>query len=551
MSEHISSFATDIEMISEVLISIGQQVSSLFSLVLIYWVMERRYSVSNRRAEFYYGLIFSVATIFAMLTPVNLAPGYFFDLRAVFIFLATVFCGRFAGLMVVVTALSYRFYMGGGGVYLGLTTITWAYLVGLFAYHQISIRKTTKPDFVNYYIFGLILHLLVLILFLFLPGERRHMLLVDAGLPIIIVYPLLTAIASSILCEFRNMKEKNAALQFSEHNLREALDRLREQQRILNDHAIVAETDQAGRITYVNDKFCEISKYSREELIGRNHRLLKSGYHPTEFFEEFWSTISSGQTWQGQVCNRAKDGSIYWVSSTVMPLYRKKRGVISGYISVRTDITEAKRTEAALRQSQKMEAVGELTGGIAHDFNNLLGIIIGNHDLLSRKIEKGSRAERLLEKAQKAALRGANLTKKLLGFSRRSSHEVQTVNVNDVISDLEDLLSHSLTKNVKLEMALDENLWLVDIDSSDLQDSVLNLAINARDAMEGNGTITIETRNIHLDKELPGYQSKIEPGKFVELRITDTGCGIPENIKEKIFEPFYTTKDQGKGTGLG
>ena len=207
-----------------------------------------------------------------------------------------------------------------------------------------------------------------------------------------------------------------------------------------------------------------------------------------------------------------------------------------------SDITELKQAERALRRAQKMEAVGQLTGGIAHDFNNLLSIILGNLDLLKLKLKDvaDEKTSRRIATARRATMRAADLTKQLLGFSRRQAEHVVVTDINRVIKGMGSLIVRSLTPEVAVEYNLEDNLWLTGIDPSDFEDVLLNLVLNARDAMPGGGRMTIETTNVEAC-----------PGEYVQLAVKDMGEGIPAEHLERIFEPFFTTKPQGKGTGLG
>lgn len=226
-------------------------------------------------------------------------------------------------------------------------------------------------------------------------------------------------------------------------------------------------------------------------------------------------------------------------------------GKVIGVLGVARDITERRQIEKELRRSQKMEAIGQLTGGIAHDFNNLLGIILGNLELLELELPSNDRSHEKIRSIYKAGQRAAKLTKQLLNFSRSEAEQVATTNINQLLEDINDLIKRSLTPEIEITHQLDTNLWMTEIDSGDFEDSLLNLCINARDAMNGHGHITITTKNITFDTAYYEQNPDIKPGDYVEIAISDNGEGIPSELKEKIFEPFYTTKDLGKGTGLG
>ncbi len=327
---------------------------------------------------------------------------------------------------------------------------------------------------------------------------------------------------------------------------RELLD----QKRALDEHALVVVTDRTGAILYVNDKFCTISGYTRQELIGQNPRLLKSGYHSQDDYKNMWESISSGNIWNGEICNKAKDGSLYWLETTIAPLTDEK-GEINQYIAIRTDVTSRKHTEEQLRQTHKMNAVGQLTGGIAHDFNNILGIIMGNLEILEMMVENDPKALKRVKTASKGAKRGATLTSKLLRFSRTSSSDSEPISVNESIKQMEELIKKTLTSSIKIENKLATNVWTVDLNKGDLEDALLNLAINARDAMPNGGTLLIETQNTVLDQQHTELYPESKVGEHVLISVSDTGTGMSSDIMEKVLEPFFTTKSLDQGTGLG
>ncbi|MBL4665738.1 MAG: PAS-domain containing protein [Sneathiella sp.] len=231
-------------------------------------------------------------------------------------------------------------------------------------------------------------------------------------------------------------------------------------------------------------------------------------------------------------------------------LIHEQRLPDGGYAILAADITERKQFEDQIRKAQKMEAIGQITGGIAHDFNNILGIIRGNLELLSEVIPSED-AHPFLKNAEKGVDRAADITRKLLGFSRKGAKQINAVNINKYIENMQELVAKSLTAYIAVETQLDKNLWPVAIDTGDFEDAMLNLSINARDAMLDGGTLLIETKNKTLDKDYLKHHSTCEAGDYVMVTVNDTGTGMDNATQEKVFEPFFTTKEPGKGTGLG
>jgi PAS domain S-box-containing protein len=215
------------------------------------------------------------------------------------------------------------------------------------------------------------------------------------------------------------------------------------------------------------------------------------------------------------------------------------------------EISERRAAEVALQQAQKMESIGKLTGGIAHDFNNLLQIISGNLQLLEAEVGASPRAERRISAAMAGVQRGAKLASQLLAFGRRQPLEPKVINIGRLVAGMEELLRRSIGEAIEIETVVSGSLWNAFADPTQIENAVLNLAINARDAMDGVGKLTIEVRNAHLDHSYSAQNAEVEPGQYVMLAVSDTGSGIPRDILDHVFEPFFTTKAEGKGSGLG
>ena len=248
--------------------------------------------------------------------------------------------------------------------------------------------------------------------------------------------------------------------------------------------------------------------------------------------------------------NRTKDGrtiTCEWINTPMI----EDDGTFSGVVSLAYDITERKCLEDQLRQSQKMEAIGQLAGGVAHDFNNLLTIIIGYSEMLLESLSSDDSAREPVEEIRKAADRSAALTRQLLMFSRRQVQEPVVLDLNEVVRDTERMLQRVIGEDVQLATILDSQLGRVKADPGQLEQVLLNLAINARDAMPTGGRMTIETANVHLTDDYARAHPDVRPGPCVRLKVTDTGVGMTDEVKLPLFEPFFTTKSEGKGTGLG
>ena len=310
-------------------------------------------------------------------------------------------------------------------------------------------------------------------------------------------------------------------------------------------------TDPQGKILYVNRSFEAITGYTVAEAIGQNPRILKSGKHDESFYRELWETISRGEVWRGFFFNRKKDGTVYQEEATISPI-KDDQGHITSYVAVKHDVTREVALELQLLQSQKMEAIGRLAGGVAHDFNNRLTAITGYGELSLRRVAEGDPLRRNIEEILKAADRAGTLTRQLLAFSRRQVLETKLFDVNDLVTNIHDMLHRLIGEDVELVIRLEPTpLWPVRADAGQIEQVLMNLVVNARDAMPLGGKLTITTVNLTVDETFAHEHVGMSAGDYVRLSVADTGTGMTEEIKSHLFEPFFTTKEGGKGTGLG
>jgi PAS domain S-box-containing protein len=309
-------------------------------------------------------------------------------------------------------------------------------------------------------------------------------------------------------------------------------------------------TDTDGIIQYVNPSFEKVTGYSREEVAGQTPRLLKSGRQDETFYSDLWKTITSGETWNGRFINKRKNGELYTDEASISPV-RGKDGTITGYVAVRRDITAELQQEEDFRQAQKMESVGQLAGGIAHDFNNMLQAIQGFAEILLERLTGGTVEHNSAQEIIKAAKRAAGLTRKLLVFSRKQSVDKKEMDLNETVRESEALLCTLLGESIRIDLHLAGDLPKIYADHGQMAQIIMNLAVNARDAMPGGGRLTIATDQIRFSEKDAAGLPDVDPGMFVCLSVNDTGCGMNKAVQERLFEPFFTTKEVGKGTGLG
>jgi two-component system cell cycle sensor histidine kinase/response regulator CckA len=308
--------------------------------------------------------------------------------------------------------------------------------------------------------------------------------------------------------------------------------------------------NQQRIVEYVNPAFTEITGYAPAEVIGNNLDILWSGKHPIEFFEEMWRTAEAGETWSGSIMNRKKDGSLYEEETTLTPV-RNAQGAIVNFVEVKRDVTRERELERQLLLAQKMEAIGTLAGGIAHDFNNLLTGVIGYAQLAREQLGENHPCAPDLDQILGGAERAASLTRQLLAFSRRQIIEPTAVNLNHVVNDLLKMLRRVIGESIEITVALAPTLKAIKVDPGQIEQVLMNLCVNARDAMPKGGVLKIETATVELGDEYRLTHPWIYPGEYTLLTVSDTGVGMTEAVRQRIFEPFFTTKEVGRGTGLG
>lgn len=309
-------------------------------------------------------------------------------------------------------------------------------------------------------------------------------------------------------------------------------------------------TDTAGTIEYVNPHFTTLTGYSPEEAVGQTPSILKTGETSNAEYKDMWKTILSGGEWRGEFHNRKKDGELYWEQALIAPI-RDNKNSITHFIAIKEDITERKQLEGQLRHAQKMDAIGQLAGGIAHDFNNILTAIVGYASIMLLKLPEESPIRKNAEQITATAERGAALTQGLLAFSRKQSSNPVVIDLNEIINRVHQLLLRLISEDIHLEINLDEQCLSVLADSGQIEQVLMNLSTNARDAMPQGGSIIVTTESVTLDSDFVLSKGFGKPGKYALLTCKDSGEGIPPEVVKHIFEPFYTTKEMGKGTGLG
>jgi len=349
---------------------------------------------------------------------------------------------------------------------------------------------------------------------------------------------------SRVIVTIENITERKTAedaLQKSEAQFRGVID---------NSPSAIFLKDLQGRYVLTNRRFEEWLSLPTGEILGQTSFAFFPEKDAQYYMELDQDVLQSGEATQTELDLPIPDGSSRRLISTKFPVLDAE-GKAIGIGTINTDITELRQTEALLRQAQKMEAIGQLTGGVAHDFNNLLAVILGNLDLLEEHLEGDPEAHKMLGPSLGAARRGAELTNRLLAFARRQPLEPRSVDLGELIAAMTSVLRRTLGETVEVTTHVSKTLWPTLIDPLQMENALLNLAVNARDAMPGGGRLSIAAANIEIKKRGAAEKEELSPGRYVRLVVSDTGSGMPPEVARQAFEPFFTTKEVGKGSGLG
>ena len=359
----------------------------------------------------------------------------------------------------------------------------------------------------------------------------------------------LRAINESLQKEITDREQAEETLRESEERYRNILGNIEDG---------YYEVDNAGSFTFYNNSLCKILGYSKEEMMGMNNRHYMDKETAPRVYQAFNQVYTTGEPLKAFVYKIIrKDGTERFLESHVS-LLRNAKGERIGFRGIARDITERKQTEEEmaalheqLRQSQKMEAIGQLAGGIAHDFNNLLTLITGYSQLSLTDLREDDPLRESINQIKNAGERAANLTRQLLAFSRRQVMEMRVLDLNTLLRDLDKMLRRIIGEDIDLVTLLAEDLGRVKVDPGQIEQVVMNLAVNGRDAMPKGGKLTVETCNVELEEAYARKHVAVTPGRYVMFSISDAGAGMTPEVRERIFEPFFTTKEKGKGTGLG
>ena len=307
-------------------------------------------------------------------------------------------------------------------------------------------------------------------------------------------------------------------------------------------------------IIFANRAFIRMTGYTADELIGRNCRFLQGPETDRETVAEVRDAVREHREFASEILNYRKDGSSFWNALFVSPVFNRS-GDLVYFFGSQLDVSRRRDAEESLHQAQKMESLGQLTGGIAHDFNNLLQVMSGHNEVMLALLDHPTldmaRMRRAGEAVRAATERAAKLTHQLLAFSRKQRLEGRILNLNGLVENMSEIADRTLGESIVLKTALAADLWTTRIDPTQAEVALLNVLINARDAMPNGGTVTVKSENLLIEDEDSALYKTVPPGAYVVVSVTDTGIGMPQEILARVMEPFFTTKGEGKGTGLG
>lgn len=626
----------------------------LLSVVVIFDLATSRLRFRGRPVrEFLMGVVLGLLAVGVIMASYRLEPGVVFDTRSVLLSVSGLFFGTLPTVVAMVIAGAYRLWEGGVAAYAGVMVIFATGTLGI-VWRKARRGRLEQLTWREAYLFGVVVHVLMLLIMLTLPWEVAKRVLMAIGLPVLLLYPVATAVLGLLFADRLQREAVHRRLAESEANLRSLFDALAEptvlvdaegviqvanlgfakrmgravgecegeglygllteqkarvcrarveevrQRGVLLEHEDQEEglrfrrsfypvrdegggvgrvvvrsedvterrlaegqirqlsrvveqcpvsiliTDVNGVIQYANPRLEELTGYTLAELRGKNPRVFKGEGTAPSVYAAMWRTILSGKVWRGEMRNRKKSGELFWEAASISPVL-DSGGRITHFAAIKEDVTSRKMMEEQLRQKQKLESIGQLAGGVAHDFNNILAAIILHVDLMEQGLGVEEEMRQGLAEVRTSAKRAAALTRQLLMFSRRSVMEVKVLDLNETVGNLLSMLKRLIGEHIELTFEAGEGLPAVEADPGMMDQVIMNLALNARDAMSGGGRLTIGTSRVAVG----GGGEQEREGVYLCLLVRDTGCGMDEATMARLFEPFFTTKEVGQGTGLG
>ncbi len=530
------SYSRDADRAPMIYVDLIVNLSLLVALSVVSGFVDARWPRTSRLGVVVQGALFGGAAVIGMLRPLHLMPGVIFDGRSVMLSLCALFFGPWAAAVATVMTVATRVGLGGGGTFTGVSVILSSVAIGLAARRRIGPDEH-PPSARTLWILGLVVHAAMLALMFTLPAGAGLDTVRRIGVPVLLLYPLATILAGKILSDQVQARRTDASLR----QFKTVFD-------TANFGALIG--DPAGRLTYVNQYFAAAHGYEPRELVGRHASVLHNAAQQDQVARLLHLLDTEGQFNAQEIGHCHRDGTVFpmLMTGTVV---RDAGGAQQGFTVTAIDLTEAKAVQTQLLQAQKMESVGRLAGGVAHDFNNMLGVILGHAELALTDADKTHPLHDHLEEIRAAAERSAGLTRQLLAFARKQSVAPAVLDLNETVTGMLKMLRRLIGEDIDLAWHPGADLWPVKVDPTQIDQLLANLCVNARDAIEGVGSVTIQTGVASFTPADCAARPGVLPGEFVRLAVSDDGCGMDAVTQGQVFEPFFTTKQAGKGTGLG
>ncbi len=490
------------------------------------------------------GFVLGLICIAVMINPWQLTQGIIFDTRSILLSVSGLFFGVVPTVVAMVVSGAYRIYHGGRGVWMGISVILASGTIGIAwkKWRRKSLEDISTPEL---YTFGIIVHLSMLAFMWLLPGKYAVEALTKTAAPVIIIFPFVTTLLGKLMLARHRRKRAEESLRDSEERLQLEID--------VSSGGIWDWDIRSDKMTF-SDNIRELFGYEDHE-IGGNLEDCINRLHP-EDRERVMDDLGAALGGESAIFSSehrmlCKDASYKWIMNRGKVVSRSADGEALRMLGTATDITELKNLEAQLYQAQKMEAVGQLAGGVAHVFNNILTAIIGFAHLIMMKVPEGDPLRNYVGQIRNCADRATELTQGLLAFSRKQMMVPRAVDLNKVVARLETILRRLISEDIELTVKTASRSLTVSADVGKIEQVLINLVTNARDAMPSGGSLDISTSSETMEMQFLHSHGFGKPGDYACITVYDSGLGMGNDTIKKIFEPFFTTKEVGKGTGLG
>lgn len=524
-------------------LEITKGLSLLFSLALFQSFVIRYWPNNEKIGQVSSGILFGSICVVGMIVPLEFAPGVIVDSRSIILSMAALFGGPITAIIAAVISGSYRLWLGGVGAGVGIGIIISAVVIGL-GFRYAKHKKLIPEGALLFLLLGFTVHIASLFWIFFLPAEALEKFLTFRFPAYVAIYSFGTLIFGLLLKDGMDRIRVEEALKTSEKHSRAIFDQT---------FQFIGLMKTDGRLIEANRTSLKYAGITFEEVDGKFFWDTPWWSHSQEEQAKLKDAVkraNMGELVRFETTHPDPDGNIIYVDFSLKPVFGED-GSVELLIPEGRDISLRKNLAQQLRQSQKIEAVGQLSGGVSHHFNNLLAIMLGHAEVLGQKLENDPQSKRHIDALIKAVNRASTLTHRMLSFSRQQALFPKKVDIPTLLEDQAELLNEFVGEMVSLTFVSTNKIWPVAIDTIQFSSALKSLVSNACQAMQSDGSITINILNESLDETYTSNHEDVLPGDYVKLVISDTGRGMTTDMLEKAFEPFFSTRDVGKGSGLG